>query len=80
MNFRISFNCLSSIEWCKVCTQNTRSALTKYVFVLKLRRDNMKLPFSRSAKRLVQGVDSHPQEFEPCVKIWCKECIDTRFD
>jgi hypothetical protein len=47
-----------------VCTQNARSALTESISVPKLRRDNTTFPFARSAKRLVQGVHSHPQEFK----------------
>jgi hypothetical protein len=50
VNVRISFNCFSSVEWCKVCTQNARSALTGSVSVLKLRRDNTKLSLCKECK------------------------------
>jgi hypothetical protein len=47
---------------CKVFTQNARSALTRSVSILKIRRDSAKFPYARSAKRLLQGVHSHLQE------------------
>jgi hypothetical protein len=50
VNVRIRFNYLSSVEWCKVCTQNARCALMEYVSILKLRRDNMKISLARSAR------------------------------
>jgi hypothetical protein len=50
VNVRISFNCFSSIEWCKACTQNARSASTGSVSVPKLRRDNMKLSLCKECK------------------------------
>jgi hypothetical protein len=50
VNVRISFNCFSSVEWCKVCTQNTRSALTESVSILKLRRDSTKLSLCKECK------------------------------
>jgi hypothetical protein len=50
VNVRISFNCFSSDEWCKVCTQNTRGVLMEFVSVLKLRRDSMKLYLCKERK------------------------------
>jgi hypothetical protein len=50
MNVRINFNCFSSVEWCKVCTQNARSALMGSVSVLKLRRDRMKISLCKECK------------------------------
>jgi hypothetical protein len=41
------------------------------VSILKLIRDNLNFPFARSAKRLVQGVHSHPQE----PKTLCKDLV-----
>jgi hypothetical protein len=42
-----------------VCIKSARSVLTESVLTQKLRRDSVKLPFSRSANRLLQGVHSH---------------------
>jgi hypothetical protein len=63
-----------------VCIQSARSALTESVSTQKLRRDSVKLPFARSAKGLLQGVHSRPQEAKSCVRICCKECTDSKFD
>jgi hypothetical protein len=63
-----------------VCIQSARSALTESVSTQKLRRDSVKLPFARSAKGLLQGVHSHPQEAKSCIRICCKECTDSKFD
>jgi hypothetical protein len=72
------FHLFSSLSSCKVCIQSARSALTKFVSTQKLRRDSVKLPFARSAKRLLQGVHSRLQEAKPCIRIYCKACTDPK--
>jgi hypothetical protein len=52
VNVRISFNCFSSVEWCKVCTQNTRSALIGSILILKIIRDNKKLSLFKECKEV----------------------------
>jgi hypothetical protein len=47
---------------------------------LKHRRDSVKLPFARSAKGLLKGMHSRPQEAESCIRISCKECTGSKFD
>jgi hypothetical protein len=41
------------LKWCKVFTQNARSALKKSVSVPKLRRDSTKLSLSKECKETV---------------------------
>jgi hypothetical protein len=50
VNVRISFNCFSFVEWCKVCTQNARSALTGFVSISKHMRDSTKLSLCKEYK------------------------------
>jgi hypothetical protein len=57
-----------------------KECIDESVSTQKLRRDSVKLPFARSAKRLLQGVHSRPQEAKSCVRICCKECTDWKFD
>jgi hypothetical protein len=50
--------------------------VTESVSIHKLRRDSVNFPFARSAKGLLQGVHSRPQEPKFCVRIGCKECTN----
>jgi hypothetical protein len=50
VNVRISSNCFSSVKVVQVCTQNERSALTKFVLIPKLIRDSTKLSLCKGCK------------------------------
>jgi hypothetical protein len=78
VNVRISFNCFSSVEWCKVCTQNARSALTGSVSVPKLRRDSMKLSLCKECKVTAARSAQSSAGTRTCVRICCKVCTEKK--
>ena len=78
MNVRISFNFFSSIEWCKVCTQNIASALMGSVSVPKIRRDNAKLSLWKEWKVTVARCAQSSTETWTCVRICFKLCKEKK--
>jgi hypothetical protein len=69
VHVRISFNCFSFVEVVQRVHTEHKECVNEICFDFEAQKDNTKLPFARSAKRLVQGMHSCSQEFEPCVKI-----------
>jgi hypothetical protein len=63
-----------------VCIHSARIVLKESVSTKKLIGASMKLPFVKSAKRLLQGVNNRSQEAKYCIRICSKECTYLKTD